>query len=136
MSSERWVRLASYAVVLVLTLEVAVWGAFLVPLRLGSVPVPLGLLLALAVVPLGLAGGRLLGQRLGVAGPVVVWLFTAACFSSQRREGDLIITNSALGVGFLLLGLLAAAFTVGIWRPTASPARDPGRDTPRGGVER
>ena len=135
-SSDRWVRLASYALVLVLTLLLAVWGAFLVPLRIGTVPVPLGLLLALAVVPLGLAGGRLLGQRLGVAGPVVVWLLVASLLSSQRREGDLVITNSTLGVGFLLLGLLGAAFTVGVWRPPASPARRSGRDTPGGGVER
>jgi len=128
-------RALSYVLLLVLTLLIAIWGAFLVPLRLGSVAVPLGLLLALAVVPLGLAGGRLLGHRLGVAGPVVVWLMVAALLSSQRREGDLVITNSALGVGFLLLGLLGAAFTVGIWRPPASPAAGNRRETPGGGVE-
>jgi len=134
--SDRWVRPASYALVLVLALLLAVWGAFLVPLRIGSVAVPIGLLLALAVVPLGLVGGRLLGRRIGVAGPLVVWLTVAALLSSQRREGDLIITNSSLGLGFLLLGLLGAAFTVGVWRPPASPAHRTGRDTPGGGVER
>ena len=136
MPSDRWVRPASYVVVLLLTLLLAVWGAFLVPLHIGTVAVPIGLLLALAVIPLGLAGGRLVNQRRGVAGPVLVWLATAALLSSQRREGDLVITNSALGVGFLLLGSLAAAFTVGVWRPSPSPADDPGRDTPGGGLER
>ena len=136
MSSDRWVRPASYVVVLVLTLLLAIWGAFLVPLHIGSVPVPLGLALALAVIPLGLAGGRLVGHRRGVAGPVLVWLFTAALFSSQRREGDLVITNSGFGIGFLLLSMLGGAFSIGAWRPPASPAPDPGRHIPGGGLER
>ena len=51
-------RAGRFALVLLLTVLLAVWGAFLVPLRVGGVPVPVGLLLALATVPLGLAGGR------------------------------------------------------------------------------
>ena len=62
-------RAARFALVLLLTVLLAVWGAFLVPLRVGDVPVPVGLLLALATVPLGLAGGRALDSRLGVVVP-------------------------------------------------------------------
>lgn len=116
------VRALSYALVLVLTVLLVLWGAFLVPLRVGGVPVPVGLVLALATVPLCRAGGRVLGSRWGAAGPGVLWLAVAVALSGRRREGDLVVTGSLLGLGFLVLGMLGAAVVVGAWRPPA-PAR-------------
>ena len=132
MSTGAVVRGLSYALVLLLTVQLAVWGAFLVPLRVGGVPVPLGLLLALATVPLCRAGGRVLGHRGGAVGPALVWLGTASALSSQRREGDLVVIGGALGLGFLLLGALGAAFSVGVWRP--APSAGSGPDTPARGA--
>ena len=118
-------RGASYALVLVLTVQLAVWGAFLVPLRVGGTAVPLGLLLALAPVPLCRAGGRLLGSRLGAAGPLVVWSVVAIGLATQRREGDLVVSGSLLGLAFLALGLLGGAVVVGAYRPDRA-RRPPG----------
>ena len=117
MPSDAVSRAGRFALVLLLTVLLAVWGAFLVPLRVGGVPVPVGLLLALATVPLGLAGGRVLDSRLGVAVPGALWLLVGVTLGSRRSEGDLVVTGGTLGVLFLLLGTLGAAMTAGLWRP-------------------
>lgn len=119
MHRQRLTRSASYALVLVLTVELAVWGAFFVPLRIAGVPVPVGLLLALTNAPLCRAGAEVLGRRAGGVVPMLLWGIVAVMLATQRREGDLVVTNSWLGLGFLLLGLLAAAVAVGSWRPSA-----------------
>ncbi|MDP9496828.1 MAG: DUF6113 family protein [Actinomycetota bacterium] len=124
MSPDRSARAISYALLLVLTLLSAVWGAFLVPLRVGGTPVPLGLLLALAPVPLCLAGGRLLQRRAGAAVPGGLWVATALALGSQRREGDLVVTGGALGIAFLTVGALAAAAAIGGWRPARAAHGD------------
>lgn len=113
----RLARRASYALVLVLTVQLAVWGAFLVPLRVGGVPVPVGLALALATIPLCVAGGRVLDSRAGAAVPLALWAVVAVTLSSRRTEGDLVVTGGALGLAYLTLGLLGAAAVVGLWRP-------------------
>ena len=126
-------RPAPYALVLLLAALLAVWGAFLVPLRVSGVPVPVGLALALATVPLCRAGGAVLRSRAGAAGPMLVWAAVALALSMQRSEGDLVVTGGLLGLAFLALGLLGAALTVGSWRP-AAPARPPGGRHPAGGT--
>lgn len=133
MAAGRVGRAATFALVLVLTVQLCVWGAFLVPLRAGGTPVPLGLLLALATVPLCRAGAAALGRRAGAGAVMAVWAVVAVLLASQRREGDLVITGGGLGVAYLLLGLLGAAVTVGTWSPRAdepdaprAPARGPG----------
>lgn len=118
-------RTARFALVLLLTVLLAVWGAFLVPLRVLGVPVPLGLVLALATVPLGVAGGRALGSRLGAVAPGVLWLLVAITLAGRRPEGDLVVTGGALGLLFLLLGTLGAAVAAGIWRPDRRAAPPP-----------
>ena len=129
----RLLRSTSYALVLLLTLLLALWGAFLVPLRIGSAPIPVGVLITLTNVPLCRVGGDLLGRRAGAAGPLVLWAAVAFALSTQRREGDLVITGGARGLAFLLVGLLAASVAVGAWRP-AGPTDLPRerRDTPGG----
>ncbi len=129
----RLLRSTSYALVLLLTLLLALWGAFLVPLRVGGVPVPVGVLIALTNVPLCRVGGDLLERRAGAAGPLLLWAAVAFALSTQRREGDLVITGGARGLAFLVVGLLAASVAVGSWRP-ATPPELPRerRDTPGG----
>ena len=118
-------RAARFALVLVLTVLLAVWGAFLVPLRIAGVPVPVGLGLALALVPAGRAGAGGLGDRLGVALPGALWLLVGITLGSRRTEGDLVITGGTLGLLFLLLGTLGAAVTAGLWRPPRRTATPP-----------
>lgn len=108
-----------FALVLLLTVLLALWGAFLVPLRIGGVAVPVGVAVALANYPLCRAGAAALGRRAGAAVPMAVWAVLAVLLSSQRSEGDLVITGSLRGVAFLLAGLLSAAVAVGSWRPAA-----------------
>ncbi len=110
-------RGASFALVLLLTVLLCVWGAFLVPLRVGGAPVPVGLLLALATAPLCRAGAAVLGRRAGAAVPMMLWAAVAVSLAGQRREGDLVVTASAFGLAFLGIGLLAAAYAVGSWQP-------------------
>lgn len=136
MSSERLARGASFALVLLLTVLLALWGAFLVPLRVGGVPAPVGVLLALATVPLCRAGGDALRSRVGAALPLLVWAALALSLSSQRREGDLIVTGSLAGLAFLGLGLLGGAYVVGSWRPRPPADRLVGRDTSGGAAPR
>jgi hypothetical protein len=100
---------AAYALVLVLTVLLAVWGSFLVPFRVGGTLVPA--CWAVAVVGnvlLGRAAGRLAG-RTGALVPALVWLAVAFTFGSKRAEGDLVVPGSTVGLVFLLVGALASA---------------------------
>ena len=113
---------ASYALVLVLALLLALWGAFLVPLKIGTVPVPVSVLVALVGnAALGWWGGRLHG-RVGAAGPGLVWLAVAVALGTQRREGDLVVPASLMGLLFLLVGAVTSTVAVGVVRRRARPA--------------
>lgn len=131
----RLLRSTSYALVLLLTLLLALWGAFLVPLRVAGFPVPVGVLLALANVPLCRAGGDLLQRRAGAVGPLLLWSVVAYALSTERREGDLVVIAGARGLAFLVVGLLAAAVAVGSWQPASAPPTV-GRDTRGGPAQR
>jgi hypothetical protein len=120
---------AAYGLVLVLTVLLAVWGAFLVPLRLGGQAVPV--CWAIAVVGnylLGICGGRLLG-RLGAGIPGLLWMAIALTLGSKRGEGDLVVPGSLIGLGFLLAGAVASAVAYGL----TSPGAPTGRSDVRGG---
>ena len=107
-------RAAAYALVLVLTVLLAVWGAFLVPLRVAGLAVPVCWFVALAGnVVLGIAGGRLLG-KVGAVVPVLVWSAVAFALGTRRSEGDLIVTGSVSGLGFLLAGAVGGAVAYGL----------------------
>jgi Family of unknown function (DUF6113) len=113
-------RAASYALVVALSLLTAVWGAFLVPLRVGGVPVPLSVVVAAgANVALGVAGGRLYG-RLGAAVPGVLWFVVVATMANSRPEGDLVVVQTTTGLLFLLIGSICAAVPVGTTPPAHS----------------
>lgn len=107
-------RVFAYALVLVLTVQLALWGAFLVPFRLGGTLVPVSLLIAVAGnVGVGRAGARL-GGRLGAAVPALIWLGLAFTLGLRRSEGDLVIQGNATGLGFLLAGGLTSAVMYGL----------------------
>jgi len=114
-------RALAYALVLVLTVQFTLWGAFLVPFRIGGTPVPVSWLIAVAGnIAVGAAGGRLAG-RLGAAIPAVVWLGLAFTLGARRPEGDLVVQGTAIGLGFLVAGALTGAVMCGLaaGRPTS-----------------
>ncbi len=91
---------------------------FWLPLRVGGVLLPLSVLAAVVgnVVLVGLAHQRS-GSRLVAVLPAVTWLVIAVAATIRRPEGDLVLTGGgatgAVNLGFLLVGVLAAAFAVG-----------------------
>jgi hypothetical protein len=116
----RLARGASYLLVLVLTVELAVWGAFLTGSRPFGYPLPVAALVAAAGnVSLGVAGARVLGSRLGAVIPGVLWLFIALTFGTKRGE-ELIVLGDLRGIAFLIVGTVAAAGAVGASRATPS----------------
>jgi hypothetical protein len=125
--NERLGTYASYALVVVLAVLLALWGAFLVPLRFGATPVPLSWLVAAAGnLALGFAGGRLLG-RPGAIVPGLIWLAIALTLGTKRAEGDLVVPGSTPGLIFLLAGAVASAVAWG-----ASPRAASGRSAEGG----
>jgi hypothetical protein len=135
----RALRLVGWAALAVL---VAAWLALVevlwLPWRLGGVPVPVSLAAAVAgnLLLVG-AARRLSGSRLVAVLPAVVWLVIALGASMRRPEGDLLLTGgdavtSTLNLGFLLLGVLAAAFAVG--RVLGAPVSPPGAGSGSGGA--
>ena len=107
---QRW---AAYALVLLLTFLLAVWGSFLVPFRVGGTLVPVSLLVAaVGNVAVGRAGGRL-GGTTGALVPGLLWLGVALTLSSRRAEGDLVVPGSVVGLLFLLTGVIASAVAYG-----------------------
>jgi len=114
-------------VVLVLTVELAVWEAFLVAARPFGTGFPLAALLAVVGnVLLGVAGARVLGSRTGAVIPGVIWLAIALLLGSGRPEGDAVVPETVRGLAFLLLGTLAAAGVVGALRNQQDPGATPG----------
>jgi len=99
---------ASYAMVLVLTVLCVVWGAFLVPLRIAGVTAPVSLVFALANAPLTYAGSRVFAGRGPGVVPVLVWLGLVLRLGTPTSDHDIIITSSGTGYVFLITGFVAA----------------------------
>lgn len=113
---------AAYALVLVLSVELAVWGAFLVPLRGFGVPLPAGPLVALVGnAGLGLAGTRVLGRRAGGIPPFLIWLVIALELGSRRAEGDTIVPGGGMGFAFLICGAFGGIAVLGFGPSLRSP---------------
>lgn len=126
-SLETWVGMA---LVLLLAVLLCLWGAFLVPLRVGTTRLPISLLIAgVGNLLLGRAGSRLLGTA-GVLLPGMLWLVLAYLLGTRRSEGDLVVQGDLIGTLFLFAGALgfAAAYVLtATRRDGASPAGGPGR---------
>ncbi len=125
-------RAWAYALLVLLTVLLALWGAFLVPTRVGARLVPVSW--AVAVVgnlAVGRAGARLAGTA-GAAVPGAVWLVVVVLLSSQRAEGDLVVPGTVVGLVFLLAGAVASAvaYAWAVLRPR-SPREGPGVSTGR-----
>jgi hypothetical protein len=111
---------------------VATWLAlvevFWLPLRVGGVLVPVSVVVAVVGnLLLPAAALRWSGSRLVAVLPALAWLVVAVGAMVRRPEGDLVMTGGgATGVvnlAFLMLGVLAAAFSVG--RVLGGPRRPP-----------
>lgn len=123
-------RLLGWGLVgVVLAAWLAAVEVFWLPLRVGSVPVPVSLLAAVVgnlLLPAWVhrrSGSRLVGLL-----PVLVWAAVAVGAAVRRPEGDLLISgattaSSVVGLGFLLLGVLAGSFSLGrlLSRPVVRP---------------
>lgn len=107
----------------------ALVAAFYVPTRVAFVS--LGDVAALATVgPYARLVGRATRSTAVGAIPPVAWLFTTMYFASTRPEGDLIVTGSAYGLAFLLLGTVSGAVGIGTIRTAVR--RDDARALARG----
>lgn len=106
-------RLLAGVLIAVAAAALAVLECFLVPLRIGSVPFPI-------VVPMAMAGnillarlaGRCTGSVAGAAVPPVLWLVVVIVLALPRAEGDLIVQGTLTGLVFLFAGAVAGAYGV------------------------
>lgn len=89
-------------------------GAFLVPLRVGGVPVPASPAVALiGNTVVGLVAARFAG-RAGSALAGLGWLAVVGTLSVPGPGGDLVVPATATAYAFLVVGALASAVTVGL----------------------
>ncbi len=107
------VRVAAGVLISAFAVGLALVEAFLVPLRVGTVPLPICVLLAVA----GNAGLTKLAVRqtgslvCGVLQPLL-WLGVIIVLSVPRAEGDLVVPGSLTGLVFLFAGAVAGAYGV------------------------
>jgi len=112
-----------------LAVAAATWLAVIevlwLPLRVGGVLVPVSVLAAVAgnlLLP-DLVLRRSRSRAVAVL-PAIAWVGVAAAASMRRPEGDLLVVGTgglgAVGMAFLLVGVLAAAVAVG--RALSRPA--------------
>jgi len=107
------VRVAAGVLISLFSVWLAVVEAFLVPLRVGTVPLPVSVLLVVAGnVGLTKLAVRLTGSIVcGLLQPVL-WLFVVIILSLPRPEGDLIVPGTVTGLVFLFAGAVAGAYGV------------------------
>lgn len=121
-----WQRACGSVLVGVGAVELAIVECFLVPLRVGTVPLPVSVVLAVVG---NVALTRLMWRaslHRAVAGvPVVVWLVAVLVLAAKRQEGDLVVPGTGMGLAFLFLGTIAGAFAVG--QVIAPVRRGPGQ---------
>lgn len=110
----RWLALTGLTV---LAPVVAVAGTFVhaAMVRIDTVPVPYGLVLASA----GLAGVLLLAHkaaraRLGVVPVATAWLLPVWLLAQERPAGDVVIANSWVGLTYLFTGVVLIGVGVGL----------------------
>jgi len=129
-------RLLGGLFVLLLAALCAILEVFYLPLRVGSIPVPISVAAAVAG---NVAFTRVMYVLSGSVWPSLLpgalWLAVIARSAIARPEGDLLITDGGSSTGlaminlsFLLLGSLALAFAVGTLRrrkPTGSTVAAP-----------
>jgi peptidoglycan/LPS O-acetylase OafA/YrhL len=121
-------RVPAFVLAVLLTVLLALWGAFLVPFRIGGTLVPVSWLLAgTGNYLLGRWSGQLLGRR-GAGTVGLLWFALAFTLGSTRDEGDLVVTGDLPGLVFLLAGGVASAVAFG------TTPREPAGRSPSGGA--
>jgi len=126
-------RLLGGLFVLLLAVMCAILEVFYLPLRVGSILVPISVAAAVAGnVAFTRAMYVLSGSIWPALLPGALWLAVIARSSISRPEGDLLITDGGSSTGsalinllFLLLGSLALAFAVGTLRRGKQTGRTP-----------
>ena len=93
----------------------ALVAGFQVPTRVGPLSLGAGLAL-LSIGPYAHALGRASRSTLVGAAPAVAWLGVTMFLATVRSEGDLVVTGSAFGLAFLLLGTVSSAVGIGTIR--------------------
>lgn len=103
-------KVVAGVIVTLLAVVFALLTAFLVPFRIGGVPVPLSFVAALVGNVLLIRYARYAtDSRLSIIGPVVAWLAVMLVFGSRTAEGDLVLTGDWRGLGTLFVGAVAFA---------------------------
>jgi len=93
----------------------AVVTAVFVPTRAGVASLGVAAVVAM-IGPYVHFFGRGLRSPLAGAVPAVGWFLVAMVLAGKRPEGDLVITGSAYGLAYLLLGTVSAAVGIGTVR--------------------
>jgi hypothetical protein len=131
----RWAlagRVAGGVLVSLVSVWLAFLECFLVPLRAGTVVIPVAVVLALAgnaVLPrLAVAAA---GRKAAALLPPVLWLAVVFVFAAPRPEGDLIVPGTWSGLAFLFLGAIGAAYgaAMAVLPPRIGPDGTPLRRT-------
>jgi hypothetical protein len=121
------VRALSFALVVVVAIELAVWECFLVAARPFGHALPVAAVVVLVANPvLGVTGARAVGARWGSAVPGLVWLGIALTFASGCGGDDCVVPNSGRALSFLLVGTVSAAAVVGVTGSRSARNASPG----------
>jgi hypothetical protein len=100
---------ATYLLVLVVSVELAIAECFLTGARPWGHPLPVAAALAAVANPLlGYAGGRVLRRGAGAVLPGLVWLALVTLLGAQRPEGDVVVPSTARGWTLIAVGAVAA----------------------------
>lgn len=127
----RLLDVAVVAVVVLDTVVLAVVAVLLLPLYVGSVPVPLGALVAaVANVVAVLALGRVTSRTSVVALPLGAWVLTVLGTASPGPGGDTLLVGDWRALLLLGAGLVPAALLLG--RHLGAGAAAAARDRPGG----
>jgi hypothetical protein len=121
-------RIVGALVVAAVAVEVALIECFLVPLRVGTWPLPLAVVAAMVGnVVLARLMARVTGRGLTAVIPPLLWLVVVLVLAAPRPEGDLIVPGTWTGLAFLFLG--AVAGTYGAASAALPRRRPPSRGT-------
>ncbi|HWL35430.1 MAG TPA: DUF6113 family protein [Frankiaceae bacterium] len=115
MNPRRAVTISLVVVGTFLGVLIAVVTAFHVPTGTGLASLGVALT-ALLLGPYAHLLGVTLRSSGAAALPCVAWLVTTMLLASTRPEGDLVVTGSAEGLAFLLVGTVSAAVGIGTVR--------------------
>jgi Family of unknown function (DUF6113) len=95
------------------SLEAAILEVFFVPLRIGTVLVPVAVVAAFVLnVTLPKLMYAATVSRFAAVMPAVLWLVVVVGLSLGRPEGDVVLPGDAVGLFLLFGGAAAAAFGV------------------------